>query len=557
MKILLKLLLGLCLVVAGIYAATPLWLPHILAGQLPPGWQLEELQSGYPGLAGVNVDHLRVKGRLATAGVELTSSDLRFTYKGLQSEIGLVSVDIYLDATETGPDESLSLEDLSLPVTKLTGKLPRLSVDQAHVTLHQTGAFRDVFTRPLMLRFDGIALTPHSDHGFHLVSKVFIAQSPQLNARLDVNVKPGLLDAGIIFPSSQGLQPWLAVNLEQKDLPAETTTRLQAVLNADLANREWLDSLLAGGTGHLFTQLGGKLDIQANFAGKQLQGIETLSLTSENLLLVTDQGTLNLDTDLLLNREGEAIAVKLQAPTKIQYRGDADRVDSLLKGAVPGLQLMNRPEININAELGSESRVSLFNDSGPPVRFNGNIDIDLNSDVERLKVQSAGLQIDMADMQDPESIIAQGLISIDWEVLAPFSWSSEDLSLEGKEFSMTAELVFQDGSLISTGDGTLMQVDLAPDDISAEKLEVTWQEVDLSSLTGSMDIRTHGFTTLFNNETWTGFDFDTSYTLLGKTGSSGAGTFRFSGGQEIPFEFTGESTYQRWSVKLLPASIEL
>ena len=55
MKVLLKLLLSLAVLIAGVYAATPMWLPGVLSSQLPPGWQLEELQAGYPDFSGISI----------------------------------------------------------------------------------------------------------------------------------------------------------------------------------------------------------------------------------------------------------------------------------------------------------------------------------------------------------------------------------------------------------------------------------------------------------------------------------------------------------------------
>ncbi len=126
MKLLLKSFLILLALLAGIYAATPLWLPHVLARQLPPGWQLEELHSGYPGPAGINIDSLRLKGVFALTGLIITSSDLRFDYKGFETAIGLVTLDLYPGAGASRSADAFTLDDLSLPVTRLTGQLPRL-----------------------------------------------------------------------------------------------------------------------------------------------------------------------------------------------------------------------------------------------------------------------------------------------------------------------------------------------------------------------------------------------------------------------------------------------
>ena len=100
MKFILKLLLFLCIVFVGIYATTPLWLPYVLAKQLPPGWQLESMESGYPDLSGIDVSSLRLKAELPVADMAIAATDLRFSYRDRKTEIDSVSLEIFLQATE-------------------------------------------------------------------------------------------------------------------------------------------------------------------------------------------------------------------------------------------------------------------------------------------------------------------------------------------------------------------------------------------------------------------------------------------------------------------------
>jgi len=557
MKPFLKLFLILCLVIAGVYAATPLWLPYMLARQLPPGWQLEELQSGYPGVAGITIDLLRVKGEPGPAGIALTSSDLRFTYQGLKSDIGLVFVDVYLHTAETGSADSFTLDDLSLPVMKLTGKLPRLTIRKMRVALHRKNDLQEVAARPLLLDFEAFELSPRADHGFHLGSQAMIAESLRFKGRLDVDVSPNLINATIRFPSDPDLPPWLVVDIEQEDLPTSTTTRIEAILNADLANREWLDSVLAGSTGHMFTRIGGKLEIQANFAGQDLQNIERLSLISENLQLVSGNGTLDISAELLANREGGEIVVNLQVPAEIDYRGETTLIDELLTSNIPGLQLTPRSEAVISTQLGPGSKFLILPGNNPSIRFNGDIKLDLNSSTESLSLLSNGLQIEMEDLNKPESTSAEGLVGIDLKVNAPFSYTSDDLQIAAVSLSIAGDLKSRNGKLVSTGGGTMMQAQLTPGPVAVEKIDMTWQELDLIGLTGTLVTHTQGFITEFDNEKWTGFDFDMNYTLRGKTDVSGTGTAKFASGPEIPFEFTGNPEIQRWDIKFPPTTIKL
>ena len=561
MKLLLKLFLILCLVLAGIYAAAPLWLPNILARQLPTGWQLEEFQSSYPGLTGINVDLLRVKGGLGTTSLELTSSDLQFGYQGLKTKIARISLDIYLGGAENGSASPLTLDDLSLPVTKLTGKLPRLSIDQIQVVLHRTIGVRtaqDKFVRPVKVDFEAFDLNPRSDDSFHIMSQVIIADSLRLKGRLDVDVSPESINAFINFPSGTDLPPWLVVEMTQEDLPSSTTTtHVKAVLKADLASREWLDSLLAGGTGQMFTRLGGNIEIAASFAGQSLQQLETLSVTSENLRLVSDNGTLDVTAKALAHREGDKITVNLPEPAKMRFQGKAGWIDQLFNEAVPALRLTPRSETVISSELGSNSRFSFQIDKGPFMRFNGDIGLDLKSDAEHLTVHSTNLEIEVEDPDNPESTTAEGLIAFDWDVNAPLAYTLDDMQLTADKLTIAAELISKDGKFISTGNGSFIQVQSTSPAVSAGKVDMTWRQLDIENLTGNLDTSTQGFSASFNDETWSGFDFDISYALRDKADVNGSGTLEFASGPALPLEFTGNIEEQRWDISILPTTIKL
>ena len=557
MRLLLKLFLILCLLIAGIYAATALWLPYILARQLPPGWQLEELKSGYPGLAGITIDRLRVKGKYGLAGIALTSSDLRFTYRGLKSDIGLVSVDVYLHTAESDSADSPTLDDLSLPVTKLTGELPQLAIRKMRLALHRTNDSQVEAARPLLLDFEAFDLSPRADQGFHLVSQAVFAESQRFKGRLDIDVSQKLSNALIRFPANMDLPAWLLVDIKQESQPASTTTRIEAVFNADSADRDWLDSVLAESTGNMFTRIGGNLEIQANFAGQDLQNMESLSLSSENLQLLSGSGVISLDAELLANIEGDEIVVSLQAPAEIDFQGETNLIDELLTDTFPGLKLAPGSEMDVSTVLGLDSKFHFLPGHTPSIRFSGDLKTDLNSGTGSLSLLSNGLQIEVVDLNQPKSTSVHGEARVDLRINTPFSYTSEDLQIAADSLSITGDLKSDEGKLVSTGGGTMMQARLKPGPVSVEKIDMTWQELDLTGLTGTVVTHTQGFTTEFDNEKWTGFDFDMNYTLLGKTDISGAGTTKFANGPEIPFEFTGNPEAQRWDIRFPPATIEL
>ncbi len=559
MKLALKLILIMTVLLAGVYAATPLWLPYILAGQLPPGWQLEELNSSYPGPAGINFNSMRVKGELGLAALTLTATDLHFEYRNLKTDIDKVNLDIYLQSNGSHTNDSVTLDDLSFPVEKLTGKLPQLSVNRMDVAVHFSGDVQ-TGTRPLagpvMLDLQALELIPDIDGGFHLAGQLSFEDSLRLTGRMEVDAHPDLISAGIRFPSGE-VAPWLDAQFEQKTQEATTTTSIDVTLNADAANQDWLDSVFARGTRRTVTQIGGKLNMNANFAGKDLQSIERLTLISENLHLLSDKAMLKLDADLQASRADNAITVKLAAPAKFEYQGGAGWLDELLGQVAPGLQPEPHSEVMVTSEIASGGSALILTGNVPSARFSGDMNVDLKSAQEHLTLKTTGLQIEMADINKPDSATVEGLVALHWVDDSPVAYTSDELHLTAGKLDITAEVTSRGGKLISTGSGSLTQASSANPVVSAEKLDLTWKTLDLDTLTGKLSTRTQGFSTRLDDQTWTGFDLDMTYTLLKQNDVSGKGKLMFASGPELPLEFTGNTQAMHWDIKLAPATIKL
>ena len=560
MKPLLKILLSLFILIAGIYAATPLWLPYIFARQLPPGWQLEKLEAGYPGLSGISINMLQVKGELQAVGLALTATDVRYTYQGLKTDIGSLSLDVFMQTSENSDSNTLTIDDLSLPITKLTGKIPELSVQQMLVALHsETNTVEGdiIITQPLVLDFQAFKLLPNANNNFDLSSNVSAEGIPAVNGRLDVNVRAGSRKVNLRFPASVNSPAWLIVSLEQTDHDLNTTTQIQAVLDTEPADQEWLDVIVKQGTGGLLTHVGGKLEIQANFAGKDIQGIERLSLATENLRAELDDGTLTLNAELLAGFEGEQITVSLPKPAEIHFQDRTGKINELIANAEPGLQRTSRPPAMALAEISTTSKFVIHAGADPSMEFNGNIKLGMTSAESSANLQATDLQIGVEDFSRLDSMTTNGRVELDWEESAPFTYTSDDLELEANGLSITAELSSYDGELISTGYGTFIDGRIASQGISADKIDMTWQELDLLNLTGKLSTRTQGFATVFDGENWTGFDFDVTYALLGNDDINGSGIVKFDSGPELPIEFAGNTQVEHWDITLPPATIKL
>ncbi len=91
--------------------------------------------------------------------------------------------------------------------------------------------------------------------------------------------------------------------------------------------------------------------------------------------------------------------------------------------------------------------------------------------------------------------------------------------------------------------------------VTADKLSI---EAAFTSRDGGIiSIKTQGFATEYEGETWAGFDFDVTLTLSGDADVNGAGTVKFDTGPEMPIDFAGNTQAGQWNITLPPATIKL
>jgi len=555
MKFTLKMLLFLCVLAASIYAATPLWLSHILSNQLPLGWQLEKLESGYPGFTGINIKTLLLRGGLQAAEITIAADDINFSFKELKSEMASVSLDVHFQPAGNDAVDTLTLDDLALPVTKLTGKMPGLSVRQMRIALHNdidTGA-----ADPLVLDFHSLKLTPQTDGYFQITSIASFKAVPGVTGNIDIDVTPDLLKAGFRFPGDTNSPPWLTVQFLQKSLAADNTTSIHAVLNTEPADRDWLDSLLIKSSGGKFSHISGSLELHAGFAGQDLQEIEDLSLATENLLLTSDEGALNLKTQLSASREDENIIVNFPASAEIRYEDKSGWIDQFITRAVPGFQRLPRMGTLVSSQVTSNSRLIFQPAAGQSASFSGGFSFGLSSSGEAITLLADDIHIETGNFPGLEEMRVDGQVRVDWSESIPFTYTTTDLELASEEMSLTAFLTTQNGKVISTGNATFMDGQIPLFATSAEKIDMTWQELDLFNMTGKLTTKTQGFGTELGNERWSGFNFDVSYDLLSNTGISGLGTLRFDSGPVIPLEFAGNLDVNHWDIDIPATNIKL
>ena len=561
MKLTLKLLLSLGILTGGIYSATPLWLPYVLARQLPSGWQLEKLEAGYPGISGIDINVLRVKGELQAAGVAATAADIHFSYQGLKTDIGSLTIDVLLRGAEDSTADSLTFDDLSLPIAKLTGRMPELSVGQVQVVLYHAPV-DSVTTQPLVLDFRAFELLPGTDNDFHLTTDVSIQGGLEAHGQVDVDISKYSRKANIRFPADVSSSPWMTMLVEQQDQALKTTTRLRATFDAEMADQQWLDRILALSTGGMLTHANGKLEVQAAFAGKELQKIEYLSLATDQLLAELNGGSLIFDAELLAKREAEKIVVTLPRSAKFEYQDTAGNIDDLLSRLAPELQRNPQPDAMAVVEIEKTSKFVIQPGRDPSLEFDGKVKLGIHSVKSSVNLQASDLKVEVVDFSDLDSTSINGELLVNWIEGEPFTYTLDDgdsapLTIATDEMDVSAQLTLRDGKLLSTGDGIFIGGQIKPLATSAARVDVTWQELDLLNLAGELSTKTQGFVMEFDDETWTGFDFDVVYTLFSNKDINGSGTVKFNSGLDLPIEFAGNTQTEQWNITLPPTTINL
>ena len=560
MKVLLKLLLSLAILIVGVYATTPMWLPRVLSSQLPPGWKLEELQVGYPDFSGISINVVRVTGELLAASLVLYATEVRFTYRGLKTDIGSISLDVYMQAGEESTADTLTLDDLSFPITKLTGQLPELSVRQLHLSIHTDSNLPK--DEPLLVDFQAFKLIPDADNHFHLSTQASIEDHPDIHGQIDIDANEHSLNANLRIPADTASPAWITVSIEQQQGPIKSTTLIRAVLDTEAANRQWLDELLAIQTGGMFTHISGKLELRATFSGKELHAIEQLSLASGQLRVEIDGGILTLDSKLLAKREGEKIAVSLPGNAKIEFQDTTGKIAEFIASKVPELQLTSQPDAMLLMEVAETSNFVIHPGKYPAMTFNGDFKLGMNSANSIVNLQASEMVIKITDFSNPDAATINGELMLNWSENAPLTYTLDDgssapMTITADAMEIQAQLRLRDGNILSNGNGSFTGGQIQSLATSAAKIDVGWQELDVLKLAGKLTTTTQGFATEFDGELFTGFDFDVAYTLSSNKDVSGSGSVIFDSGIDMPIRFAGNTQAEKWNITLPATSIEL
>ena len=560
MKLLLKLILAFGIFVVCVYAISPWWIPHMVASQLPPPFQLHSLQVSYPGLSGIHLKSLDVKGDFPALGLALKATDIRIKYRDWQTEIDSVLLDVRIQPAQQEPAGNLSVEDLSFPMTRFTGSPPRLNVGEIQLVLHHELNFKPsniVAGEPLVLLFQAVNLRPHADNGFHLDSTVSTEQNPQVTGLIDIDLTQTSRKADIRFPVTPALSPWLSVSIEQTDRGSNTTTQVQTMLDTGVQDQTWLRPIVEWGSAGRFSNMDGKLELLAQFAGEQRQNIEYLSMTATDLRASSGQESLVLNTQFLVHHEDGNIIVSLPAPAEVRYQDRTGRINAVLQNLAPGLTRRATQDSRAHAEIAQNSRLVFQQDTDHLADFRGGFDIDINSPASKLNLHAVDMHITTRDFSSLDLAAANGVIMLDWRESEPIAYRSDELDLTIDKTTIQTELTLDEGNLVSKGSGTLVGGQLISMATSAKRVEVSWNQLDLFTWVGDLQARTSGFATEIEGETWSGFDFDIELALLSHSDVEGSATVHFDNGISFPFDFEGNTKTERSDVTLPTTSLNV
>lgn len=555
MKFVLRVLLGLCIVMLAVYAATPLWLPGIIGKQLPDGWQLQQVRTDYPGISGINIQLLQLKGSLPEAELDVSANDIFFSYQQIQTRIGSMSVGVYLPGHPIGGTGARSLDDLSIPLINLSGNYQELSVGDLNLTVHEQ-LIDSGSTPSFEAAFKQLTLAPRPDEGFHLISEFDYKDIPLGPGWLEINLSADSLEADLQFPAGGGGQKWLTISARQHGLQGEKLTEVRAEIDMDSMTGDWLDQVISKSSGGRFSHASGQLSSSALFSGLEAQHIEKISLDIENLQLVGDGEALDLSSGVSITRDNENIIIELITPVRIQVLDSNRKVDQLLQHQFPEVQRAAHSENNASLALKEGSQITINVDDLMSIHYQGGAILDLQNDIGTIALKSDDFSMHMTEFPKPETVSVEGRFALDWKEQAPVTYKSGTTDFSVDRLSLSTEIVSTDGRLVSQGKSALINGKIDDPSTTVDRIDVQWQGLDLSTLTGNLALQTQGLKSISDGKTWSGFDLNAKTILTNGTLIEGSGKLLVKQGPGLPMEFSGTLVDNRWDISVPVTTIK-
>ncbi|MCF6263568.1 MAG: YdbH domain-containing protein [Xanthomonadales bacterium] len=621
MKVLLKWLLIALVLLVGIYAAAPLWLPQVLKSQLPEGWEIAQLDIGYPGIKGIQIASLSLHGNMPIADVDLTVKQVRFNYQSSKLEINTLVLDVVLNAAADASDP-FSFDDVSLPLLQLPDNtpLPEIVVQKMQLQL------RGVVSRaPLLLNFDSFKLLPSEQQRLQLLTAVNLSAYPEVGGQLEIEISGSALRADLALSSAAATSPWFNINLQQESHPQKSRSEISFQFDANAADPKWLNPLVAQLSGGQVQQINGKAQLLASFSGENhpesQQEIQSLRLELTKIELKTPDESLYLDVELLGLIKSGKLTVSQADTLLFQYVSSSsvsllqrilpefqhpDAADTAIDIRLHKLQLeladitrLDQASASALVEIGwQESTAFVYQTADfklqanslevgvvgaldllqQRIRFESQAELGIKMDQLQLDLISEGSRIQInADSNDilakldfnyplakhdaPTEFTFDGSSHSEQAVISLIEKGEVQTIIRAQALPLTATVSSKANHILSSGQAQLVDTEItliggAGETITAQKLDLDWNQLDITNMTGQFEINTKGFQFSVEGESWQGFELALKNHLQAQAKLSGSGNILFANGSSAPLEYKGNLESGQWKIIIPPTSIE-
>jgi len=458
---------------ATIYATAPLWLPNVIGRQLPPEWQLENVDIGYPGVSGIDIKLLELKSETPAAAITVTARGLRFDYEGLRTQVD--SLDVIIEMHDTaGSAKPFSLKDLSFPIIRPGNQAPDVTVGHLQITLQRSAnAEADP---PMVFLFDRLQLTRNAE-GFGLATTVQVADQPNTRGRVEIKVAPNELSAQLNFAANNRTADkdgnWLSMTIEQSRHDTNTLTDIRLDFDAAYADNQWLDSVFRLASDELISTVSGQLTLQASFAGQSRQQIEKLLISARSLQFDSAGETIKLSADAAIERQDDSIMISIQPSATIDYQMGAEKLSRLFESMLPGFEFaVDNSAAKLKATLVADTGIVLRPGLDQSLQIEGDISASIDSEGQAIRLDAIGLRLELADYANFEQATMTALMALEWQQTTPFTYSGDEMFLNADKLVLSGkgslQLKNQSLTFTPTGDTPTGNFDIQLDNLIAD-----------------------------------------------------------------------------------------
>ncbi len=594
MRVLLKLILILSVLLAVIYASSPLWLGSIVARQLPPDWQLEELESQYPGFSALKIKTLKLRGVNSNSGLALSINQLLLPYSLEQLSADTLAVDVTLE-----PQAAAKLEDFSIPVLTPSTQLPSVSIAKINIKLKREGEG----ARLAQLQLSEFTLVASPGGKYNFSSDIKLMETTPVNGFLEGEIANQIVAASLKLVSADGTSPWLRLKFRQQ--LKTNTSSLQAEFDSGLVDAGWLNASLAYSSKNRLTGLTGKLSVDARFAGESAHLLESLALNTEQMSAITLSSELQVNMGLKVSRTDAGLTAMLLRKANISYHNISGEIPRWITNNIAGLEFPEETmEATVVVGLSTHSKLLLPKDNSRTIKFSGDVDLNIGTTSSSIQLPLTEIEAEINQLLDPDSIIASAAFKLEWRQESSFVYTGADLKLQANTIILTTQgkiqladsslnateplafeaqlgdlqaSIFTDNEtttlsaektlikaqvslsteqLSTTGKATLRNAEIQPMGLFAANTELQWTELKPQASSGQLRTRTTGFSAQIENESWAGFDFDIDYQLVNSSRIKGNGKLILDAGTDIPISFSGNPETANWDVEIKESKIQ-